>query len=46
MEPLITHRDVTTVMALLSDIHDNVKRIRLILEDEEDGEEEDSEDDA
>jgi hypothetical protein len=42
MEPLITHRDVTTVTALLGDIKDDVHRIRALLEeeDEDDGEEE------
>ena len=40
MEPPITHRDVTTVMALLGDIQVDVERIRELLEDEDDGEEE------
>ena len=39
MEPPIEHRDVTTIMALLGNIHENVERIRFLLEDE-DGEEE------
>lgn len=38
MEPVITHRDVTTVMALLGDIQQNVRRIRQLLEDEDDDE--------
>jgi hypothetical protein len=38
----IEHRDVTTIMRLLADIHEDVLRIRQILEDE-DGEEETSE---
>ena len=46
MEPLITHEDVTTVMALLGDIQADVRRIRLLLEDEDYGEEEASEDDT
>ena len=41
--PPIDQRDVTTTMRLLADIHDEVLRIRQILEDE-DGEEEASED--
>ena len=45
MEPVITHRDVTTVMALLGDIQEDVERIRRWLEDD-DGEEEPSEDDS
>ena len=40
MEPLITHGDVTTVMALLGDIQKDIRRIRELLEDEDDGEEE------
>jgi hypothetical protein len=46
VEAPITHRDVTTVMALLGDIHDNVRRIRLVLEEDDDGEAEDPEDDS
>jgi hypothetical protein len=45
MEPPIEHRDVTTIMMLLGDIHDEVRTIRRLLEDE-DGEEEASEDDT
>jgi hypothetical protein len=41
----IDHRDVTTIMKLLADIHDEVRMIRRLLEDE-DGEEEAPEDDA
>ena len=45
LEPLISHRDVTTIMGLLGDIRDEVAAIRGQLE-EDDGEEEeeDSED--
>jgi hypothetical protein len=45
MELPITHRDVTTVMALLGDIQEDVERIRRWLEDD-DGEEKASEDDG
>jgi hypothetical protein len=44
-EPLISHRDVTTIMALLGDIRDQVIRIRRAVE-EENGEEEAAEDDG
>jgi hypothetical protein len=41
MEPPVTHRDVTTVMALLGDIKVDIHRIRQLLEGEDDdGEEE------
>ena len=39
LEPPIEHRYVTTTMALLGDIKDDVRRIRTLLEDEN-GEEE------
>ena len=39
IEPPIEHSDVTTIMGLLADIHDEVRQIRKLLEDE-DGEEE------
>lgn len=39
----IEHRDVTTIMRLLADIHEEVLLIRQILEDD-DGEEEAPED--
>ena len=45
MEPPIEFRDVTTIMALLGDIQENVARIRFLLEDEDD-EEEDGEADS
>jgi phage host-nuclease inhibitor protein Gam len=45
VEPLISHSDVTTIMALLGDIQRDVFRIRRVSEDE-DGEEEASEDDG
>jgi hypothetical protein len=45
VEPPISHRDATTIMALLGDIKSDVRRIRLLLE-EDDGEEETPEDDA
>lgn len=38
-QPIATHEDVTTIMALLGDIYDETKRIRWLLEDEDDGEE-------
>ena len=43
-EPVATHEDVTTIMALLGDIYDETKRIRWLLE-EDDGEPEAEEDD-
>lgn len=43
-EPIATHEDVTTIMALLGDIYDETKRIRWLLEDD-DGEDEAEEDD-
>jgi hypothetical protein len=46
MEPPISHSDVTTVMRLLSDIQADVSRIRRLMEDEDDGEAEASEDDS
>jgi hypothetical protein len=46
VEPLITHRDITTIMELLSGIHDDVKRIRRVLEDDDAEEEEEWEPDA
>ena len=46
MQPPISHRDVTTIMAVLGDIKTDVRRIRLILDDENGGEEETGETDA
>jgi hypothetical protein len=46
MEPPVSHSHVTTVMRLLSDIQADVSRIRRLMEDEDDGEEEASEDDS
>jgi phage host-nuclease inhibitor protein Gam len=43
MEPPIEHRDVTTIMALLGDIKNDVRRIRTLLEDENGEEEENGE---
>ena len=40
MESPIEHRDVTTIMALLGDIHYEVRKIRILLEDENGEEEE------
>jgi hypothetical protein len=34
IEPLITHRDVTTIVGILGDIHGEVRRIRRLLEDD------------
>jgi hypothetical protein len=42
-EPLITHKDVTALMDILGRISANVEAIRLTLEDEDDGEENDPE---
>jgi hypothetical protein len=44
MEPLIDHREVTTIMALLGNMQSDVRVIRTLLE-EDDGEEEAPEDD-
>ncbi len=38
-EPLLSHRDVTTIMELLGDIRDDIRALRRLLE-EDDGEEE------
>ena len=46
VEPPISHGDVTPVMGLVADIQDDVRRIRRLLEEEEDGEEEAPENDA
>jgi C4-type Zn-finger protein len=39
VEPPISHGDVTTIMGMLGDIRRDVQRIRILLE-EDDGEEE------
>ena len=39
MDEVISHRDVTTVMGMLASIETEVKLIRQLLEEEEDGEE-------
>jgi hypothetical protein len=46
MELPFDSRDVTTVMAMISDIQRDVRRIRLLLEEENGEEEEAPEDDA
>jgi len=46
IEPLIDHRDVTTIMRLLGDIQYDVRRIKNILENEFGEEAEDPEDAA
>jgi hypothetical protein len=46
VEPPISHQDVTTIMGLVADIQRDVREIRLLLEEEDDGEEETPEDDA
>jgi hypothetical protein len=46
VEPPISHQDVTTIMGLVGDIQRDVREIRLLLEEEDDGEEETPEDDA
>ena len=40
MELPFDHRDVTTVMAMIADIKDDVRKIRRLLEDENGEEEE------
>ena len=42
----IEHRDVTTIMALLGDIRDDVQAIRAQLEEDDGEEEEDSQTDS
>jgi hypothetical protein len=42
VEPPIEHRDVTTIMSMIGHIQADVRRIRVLLEDE-DGEEEEEE---
>jgi hypothetical protein len=46
VEPPIEHRDVTTIMGLLGDIQNDVRRIRNLLEEDDGHEEEPPEDDA
>lgn len=46
MDAPIEHREVTTIMALLGDIHYEVREIRRLLEDENGEEEEAPEDHA
>jgi hypothetical protein len=46
VEPLISHRDVTTMMGLLGDIAADVERIRVLLEEDDGEEEEDGQSDA
>jgi len=43
MDPVISHADVTTIMRLIGDIHRDVERIRVLLEENDGEEEEDSE---
>jgi hypothetical protein len=45
VEPLISHRDVTTIMAMLDDIRRDVHAIRDLLE-EDDGQEEEGDSEA
>ena len=46
IEPPFDHHDVTTIMGLLGDIREDVGIIRRLLEEEDDGEEEDPEADS
>jgi hypothetical protein len=46
IEPPIEHRDVTTIMRLLSDIQHDVAGIRHLLEEDDGEEEEGPEEDA
>jgi len=46
VQPPISHRDVTNIMRLLSDIQDGVHQIRELLEEEDGREEEVPEDDS
>jgi hypothetical protein len=47
VEPPISHSDVTTIMRLLGGIHDDVRQIRELLEDDDgEAEEEAREPDA
>jgi hypothetical protein len=45
VEPLISHRDVTTIMEMLGDIRADIAAIRGVLE-EDDGEEEEGDPEA
>jgi hypothetical protein len=45
-EPLLTHRDVTTIMELLVDIRDDVRALRRGFEEDNGEEEEDPEADS
>jgi hypothetical protein len=45
IDELINHQDVTTIINLIAHIHEDVERVRKLLEGEF-GEAEDSEDDA
>ena len=46
VEPPIEHRDVTTIMRMVGDIQVDVREIRELLEEDEDGEEETLENDG
>jgi hypothetical protein len=45
-EPILSFRDVTTIMTLITDIKDDVRAIRWLLEEDDGEEEEDAEADA
>jgi hypothetical protein len=45
-EPILSFRDVTTIMTLITDIKDDVRAIRRLLEEDDGEEEEDAEADA
>ena len=42
VEPAISHRDVTTIMALLGDLKEDVRKIRMLMEDGNGEEEEET----
>ena len=39
-EVLLTHTDVTTIMRLLADVRDDIRDIRNVVTEDDDGEEE------
>jgi hypothetical protein len=43
VEPLLSHRDVTTIMELLGDMRTDLHTIRVLLEEDDGEEEEDPE---
>jgi hypothetical protein len=46
IEPPIEHRDVTTIMGILGDMYEELRKIRMLLEEDDGQEEEPAEDDS